>query len=86
MGEVQIVIELAGNPDFTGFYAPVPNVGDGGVRRFAFFKKALQIFKQRSLIAFDGEVVMSLLVFNKIASELALGQQSIGGNDLAVDV
>jgi hypothetical protein len=42
--------------------------------------------KKTGLVVFDGEVVMSLTLADQIVSDLALGQQSIGGNLFALNI
>jgi hypothetical protein len=42
--------------------------------------------KKTGLVVFDGEVVMSFTLPNQIVGDLALGQQGIGGNILALNI
>ena len=42
--------------------------------------------KELGLVGFDGEVVVCLPVVDQVGGELALGQQRIGGNLLALDI
>jgi hypothetical protein len=49
-------------------------------------KIEIDVFKQILLIAFDGEVVVCAPLLNQVTSQLALGQQGIGGNGFALDV
>jgi len=42
--------------------------------------------KKTGLVVFDGEVVMSFALPNHIVSDLALGQQGIGGNFFALNI
>ena len=42
--------------------------------------------KKTGLVVFDGEVVMSFTLPDQIVGDLALGQQSIGGNLFALDI
>jgi hypothetical protein len=42
--------------------------------------------KKTGLVVFDGEVVMSLTLPDQIVGDLALGQQSIGGNLFALNI
>ena len=44
------------------------------------------VLEEVGLVAFDGEVVMRLPVLDQIGGELALGQQRIGGDLLALDI
>ena len=44
------------------------------------------ILEEVGLVAFDGEVVVRLPVFDQIGGEFALGQQCIGGDILALDI
>ena len=44
------------------------------------------VFKQLPWIAFGGEVVVLASTFNQIMSQLALGQQGIGGDGFIVDI
>ena len=50
-------------------------------------REAYQAVAEFSLIAFDGgEEIIGLFVFNEESSGLSLGMQSIGGDDLVLDV
>lgn len=88
MGEVQVVVEGARDPDITGFDAAMPGAVEARVIRFAI--KVVEIpsglFQQLSLIAFDGEVVMRVALLDQIAGQLALGQQGVGGDGFPLDV
>jgi hypothetical protein len=42
--------------------------------------------KKTGLVVFDGEVVMSFTLPDQIVGDLALGQQSIGGNLFALNI
>jgi len=44
------------------------------------------LLEQGFLIAFDGEVVVGVTLFDQIGRQIALGQQGIGGNGFTVNV
>ncbi len=44
------------------------------------------VLEQMGLVAFDGEVVVRLSVLNQVVGELALCQQRVGRDFLALDV
>jgi len=61
IGEVKIVVEFGGGPDFTAFDAAVVGrVVHDKVGLFSILKHQRHIVKQGGLIGFDGEVVVGL--------------------------
>ena len=42
--------------------------------------------KKSGLVVFDGEVVMSFALPDQIVGDLALGQESVGGNIFALNI
>ena len=87
MRKVQIVIEFGCGPDFADFDAAViRSVEMDKVRILPVFKIELDILKKCGLVVFDGEVVMSFTVPDQIVSDLALGQQGIGGNFFTLNI
>ncbi len=55
------------------------------LRFVSVLEEAGEILKQRRLVAFDGEVVVRLPVLDQVAGELALSQERIGADILALD-
>jgi len=87
MREIQKVIELCGDPDFSGFFATMIGlvlackVGLPG----DIFKKRGDFFKQLLLIVLGGEMVMRASL-PYISGQFALGQQGIGSDGFAFDI
>ena len=50
------------------------------IRILPVFKVQGDVFKKVGLVVFDGEVVMSVSLFDQVGCDLALGQERIGGN------
>ncbi len=86
MREIEIAIELGSGPNLSSFDSPMFKVHADEIGLFALLKIKGEIFEQRGLIAFDGEVVMGLSIFDQIVGELALGQQRIGAYGFAFNV
>ncbi len=79
MREVQVGVELGGDPDLADFEPAMVAIGGGEIRRVLTVGKiAGRLFQQRCLIAREGEVVMSAALFHEITGELTLGEQGIG--------
>lgn len=55
------------------------------IRFLAICKMELDIFKERRLISFDGEMVMRLTLY-QVCCELALREKSVGSNSLAFNL
>jgi hypothetical protein len=87
VGKVDVVVEFGGDPDFADLDPAMVGwiVGDE-IRLFAVLKIELDVCKQPRLIAFDGEMIMRLAFGDEVVGELALGQQGIAANVLALDV
>lgn len=82
-GEVEIVVQCTRGPDGAAFEAAMrERVLLAEVRLSALLEGQLEIGQQRWLIAFDGEQVVRLAI-DDVASQLALGQQGIGGEGFA---
>ena len=85
--KVKIVVQCAGGPNFPGLDTPVLERGaHHEVRFLSMLEIESHVLQEVGLVAFDGEVVMRLPVLDQIRGELALGQQRIGGDVLALDV
>lgn len=85
VGEGEIHIELGSDPDLACLDPAVVKINGDSVRFLAPLKIQGEIFEQSGLIAFDGKMVMSLSVFDQVASQSALRQESIGTNGFAFD-
>lgn len=85
MGEVKVVVQCGSGPDLPGLDTPVI---EGWPRKEVRFLSILEmdsnVLEKVGLVAFDGEVVVRLPVFDQIGGEFALGQQCIGGDILAL--
>lgn len=88
MGEVQVVIELGGDPEVSDFDAAMLGAVQGGVIGFPveLVKIGGGVFKQVFLIGFDGEVVVRAALLNQIVGQFALGEQGIGGDGFVLDI
>ena len=87
MGKIQIVIEFGGGPDFSDFDpAVIRGITSNEIRLPAILEIQFDIFKDAGLIAFDGEVVMSLALPAYIIGELSLGEQGICGDVFVFDI
>jgi hypothetical protein len=61
MREIEIVVKLGGNPDFSDFYTSVIGWSDIDVIRLpSIIEVKFYIFKECGLIAFNGEMIMRL--------------------------
>ncbi len=87
MREVQVGVELGGDPDLADFEPAMVAIGGGEIRRVLTGGKIEgRFFQQMFLITLDGEVVVGPTLFHEIAGELALGEQGIGTDGLAADL
>jgi len=87
MGKVQIVVEFSGGPNLSDFDpAVIRGIIRNEIRLLALLEIQFDIFKESGLIAFDGEVVMSLALQTYIIGELSLGEQGIRGNVFVLDI
>ncbi len=87
MRKVQIAVEFGCGPDFADFDATViRRVALDKIGVLAVFKIERDVLKKTGLVVFDGEVVMSFTLADQIVGDLALGQQSIGGNLFALNI
>ena len=87
MREVEVVIEFGGAPDFADLDAAVVRGCILDKIRFLPVPEVEgQIGQEPGLISFDGKMVMSMAKLDQIGGELALGQQSIGGDILALKI
>ena len=61
VGEVEVMVELGGGPDFTGFDAAmIRGIVSDEIGFLSILKVQLDVLKECCLIAFDDEVVMGL--------------------------
>jgi len=75
MGKVQIVVEFGGGPDLSHFDpAVIRRITSNEIRLLAILEIQFDIFKDSGLIAFDGEVVRSVSLFDQVGGNLFLGQ------------
>lgn len=84
-GEVKVVIERVGHPDRACFNAAVTDRGRGEIGGAACLKLLLKVAQQRALIALDGKVIVSAARAQR-RSDLALGEQGIGGDVFILEV
>jgi len=85
--KVQVAVEFGGGPDFTDFDAAViRRVAEDKIGLLAVFKIQRDVVKKTGLVVFDGEVVMRFTLADQIVGDLALGQQGIGSNILALNI
>jgi len=87
VGEVEVGVECGGGPNFSSFDpAMIRGIIGNEIGFLSILEIQLDIFEEAGLVAFDGEVVMGLTLEAQIIGDLSLGQESIGGNVLALDV
>ncbi len=87
MGEVEIVVELGGCPDFTGFDpAMVWGIIRDEIRFFAILEIELDILQESRLIGLHSEVVMGVTLQAYIVGKFALGKECVCGNVFALDI
>jgi hypothetical protein len=71
----QIAIEFSCGPDFADFDAAVVRgVAKGKIGLRPIFKVKRDVLKETGLVVFDGEVVMSVSLFDQVGGDLALSQ------------
>lgn len=84
--KVNVVVELRGSPDLSGFDSSVIRGRLFNVLRlFPIPKIELQILQNSGLVPFDREVIMSFSLCDEILGQLALRQQGVGADILALD-
>ena len=74
VGKVQVVVELGGGPDFSGFNASM--VGRRVIDVIGFFsmeEKESDVFKECGLVCLNGEVIVSPTFEDQVIGEAALG-------------
>jgi len=87
MGKVEVAVHFAGSLYLSSFNAAMFQCGMiNKVRFLAILKIKSDIITELRLISFDREMIMRLSLLNQIAGKLALCQQGIGGNLLALDI
>lgn len=86
VGEVKIIIEFRRDPDLSNLDSAMAGIRASGRRFAAIFKAQTDIFEELRLVAFDGEVIMGVPVFDQMSSQCTLGQKCIGGDGLSGDV
>ena len=87
MREVEVAVEFGGCPDAAGFDAAVVGRGEfDEVGLLASLEVQGDVLFEGGLVGFDGEVVMGGTLDHQVLSQLALGQQRVGGNLLLFDV
>jgi len=87
VGEVKVVVEFGGCPDFSDFdSAMVRGCTLDEVRFFAIFKSECDIFQKAFLVSFDGEMIVGMTLSDQVLRDLALGQQCIGSHILALNI
>lgn len=64
----------------------IRRIDEDKVRVLSVMKIKRDVLKKSGLVIFDGEVVVGLACYYHIVGNLALGQQGIGGNILALNV
>jgi hypothetical protein len=71
--KVQVVIELGGGPDFSRFNASmVRRIKKDVVWFLAILEEERDVLKDRGLVSLDGEVIVTVAVFDDVFSELTL--------------
>ena len=85
--KIQVAVEFGCGPDFADFDAAViRRVTLDKIGVLAIFKIERNVLKKTGLVVFDGKMVMSFTFADQIVGDLALGQQSIGGNLFALNI
>jgi len=85
--KAQIVVEFGCSPDFSDFYpAVIRRVALDKIRILPVLEIQCDVFKEPGLVVLDGEMVVSFTVPDQIHGDLALSQQSIGGDFLALNI
>ena len=87
VGEVQVVVELGGSPDLSDFNSSmVWGRMLNEIRLLAVLEPQGDVFENAALVSFNGEMIMGMTLGNQILSNLALGQEGIGRNVLALQI
>ena len=87
VGKVEVVIQFGCGPNLSGVDSSmVERRMINEIRFLPLFEVQGDIFEKSGLVSLDREMVMSLTLRDQIAGELALGQQGIGGNILALNI
>jgi len=85
--KVEIVVEFVCDPYFASFDpAVIRGIALDKIRILPIFEIERDVFKKTGLVVLDGEVVMSVTIPNQIIGNFSLGQQSICGNFLALNI
>ena len=87
MRKVEVVVEFGCGPDFSSFDSPMVRgriINEIGL--LPVLEVQLDVFKESGLVSFDGEVIMRLTFLNQVVGYVALGQQSISGNILVLNI
>ncbi len=85
--EVEVGVEFGGGPDLAGFDAAVVgwSVLDE-VRLLAILEEQGDVFFEGRLVSLDGEGVVGGAFGDQVIGQLALGEQSVGGDVLVFDL
>lgn len=87
MGKVEVAVQFAGSPYLSGFNTTVFKASMiDEVRFLAVLEIKSDIITEPGLVPFDSEMIMRLPALNYIVGKLALCQQGIGGDLLALDI
>lgn len=87
IGKGKIAVERGRRPNFALFdTSVVGRITKDKIRLPGIFKEQCDVFKKTRLVFFDGKVVMSLTILDQVDGKLALGQEGIGGNVLALNI
>jgi hypothetical protein len=71
--KVQVAIELGGGPDFSRFNTSmVRRIKKDVVWFLAILEEECDVLKDRGLVSLDGEVIVTVAVFDDVFGELAL--------------
>jgi hypothetical protein len=85
--EVDIVIEFGCGPYFSGFDPPMfRRCKINEIWFLAVLEVELDVLKECGLVLFNGEVIVCLTLLNQVVGDMALGQEGIGGDILALDI
>lgn len=87
MGKVQATIEFRGDPDPSGLITTMVRLILDGMIWIPpnIFEKCRDRFEKLFLVAFSGEMVMSLSFLDDIPGKRSLGQEGIGSNSFPLD-
>ena len=86
MGEFQKFIEFSGDPDFSGFFAPMIGLVLGCIVGLPgdIFKKRGDFFEQLLLVVLGSKMIMRISLLD--VSGQSLGQQGIGSDGFSFDI